>query len=387
MGNPLFISASLLVLLLQLTNIEANQDNHALRKAEGKLKTEVKLKTRDHALEHLGKLLKKHKEEKKEKVVSASILSHRGVGKAKKGNKGKELKAADIEEGCGDFCDLDMGTYLTKDMHPDDPSLYSIKSDTRKNVESFGPTYLKHYHQYALQGRAFMDSTCSPQSQIAETGQIQYDMRKSSSRCHPFMGNSGSGVKRWYKESTDGSCWNKPDGTTEVYTFADIYEDAKCENWVSNDVIYIEEFPAGCFWDNYSNNYKNYRCTEVLTPFNSFKGLYSFAYYGDNCENHDYPLPNQYDAEVAPLGKCQDYITVECSNTDRTLTVTEFQPQSTWGTEYTCPMTDKVKTYKFQYSEFDVFNTCQDHGDETVKIVCIDGSGKIANRHTEYVQA
>lgn len=387
MGNPLFISASLLVLLLQLTNIEAKQDNHALRKAEGKLKTEMKLKTREHALEHLGNLLKKNKEEKKEKVVSASILSHRGVGKAKKGNKGKELKAAHIEEDCDDFCDLDMGMYLTRDMPPDDPSLYFIKSDTRKDVESFGPTYLKHYHQYALQGRAFMDSTCSPESQIAETGQIQYDMGKSSSRCRPFMGNSGTGVQRWYKESTDGSCWNKPDGTTEVYTFADIYEDAKCQNWVANDVIYIEEFPAGCFWDNYSNNYKNYRCTEVLTAFNSFKGLYSFAYYGDNCENHDYPLPNQYDAEVAPLGKCQDYITVECSNTDRTLTVTEFQPQSTWEGKYMCPMPDKVKTYTFKYSEFDVFNTCQDNGDETVKIVCIDGSGKIANRHTEYIQA
>merc|ERR1711998_783907 len=104
----------------------------------------------------------------------------------------------------------------------------------------------------------------------------------------------------------------------------------------------------------------NYRCTEVLTPFNSFLGLYTFAYY----------------AEVAPLGKCQDGITVECSNTDRTLTVTEFMPKGYWGEgDYMCPMTDKLKTYTFQYSEFDVFNTCQDEGDETVKIVCIDGSG------------
>jgi len=389
MSNPLFISASLLVLLLQLTNVEAHQDNHALRQKEGKLKTEVKLKTRDHALEHLGKLFKKHKEEKKENVVSASILSHRGVGKAKKGNKDKELKAADHEESCdGDFCDLDMGEYLTKDEHPYEPLMYTLKSDYKKDVESFGPTYLKHYHQYALQGRAFRDPTCSPSSQIAETGKIQYDMGKSSSRCRPFEGNTDSVFRRWYKESTDGSCWNKPDGTTEVYTFADIYEDAKCEKWVANDVIYIEDFPAGCFWDSYSNNYKNYRCTEVLTPFNSFLGLYTFAYYGDNCENHDYPLPNVYDAEVAPLGKCQDGITVECSNTDRTLTVTEFMPKGYWGEgDYMCPMTDKLKTYTFQYSEFDVFNTCQDEGDETVKIVCIDGSGKIANRHTEYVQA
>jgi len=378
MGNPWFISASLLVLLLQLTDVEANKDKHALRQAEGNLKTEVKLKTREHALEHLGKLLKKEKGEKKN-----NALSRQAVRKAKK------VKAAeqnsDIE--CGDFCDLDSGEYSKEEIYFDDPTWFSVSKSQKKDIESHGPTYLKHSHQFSLQGRAFSDKSCSPESQIAETGLIQYDMGHSSSRCLPFDGNSESTIKRWYKEFTDGSCWNKPDGKTELYTFADIYEDNKCEKWVDNVPQIIEEFPAGCFWDNLSNNYKNYRCTSVLTPFNSFKGLYSFGYFGDNCENHDYPLPNIYDSEVAPLGKCDDYVKVECDNNDRTLTVTEFMPQSSYDGEYMCPMGDKLQTYTFHYSEFDVFNTCNDNGYETFKITCIDGTGKIANRHTEYVQA
>jgi hypothetical protein len=270
---------------------------------------------------------------------------------------------------------------------------------------------LKHSHEFAAQGRAFKDQTCSPESQIGEIGYIQYGNGKSTSRCKRFDGNPESEVKRWYKESTDGSCWNLPDGTTEVYIFANIYEDNMCEHWVANDVVGVQKFPAGCFWDNWSSNYKNYRCTEVLTPFNSFKGLYSFHYLnGDNCENHEYPLPNLYEAEV-PLGKCEDYITVECSNEERTLTVTEFQPSNTSmnalpsgidqsqsldltqtestmiGGEYMCPMSDKLNTYTFKYSDFDIFNTCQDEDGEQWKIVCIDGSGKIANRHIEYTNA